>query len=129
MGAQPHYSLLSGSEDELLHHAKTTSIFDMGFFHKGIWLDIILIIAISFSLIAITSIHSFDDLWWCTSPKSARYTNIAVVFMFSRVIVVTEKFLRDQPAVHYWQLSVSVLLAFFAIIGGEIFRFSGKCPV
>ena len=129
MGAQPHYSLLSGSEDELLHYIKTTSIFEMRFFHKGIWLDIILILAISSSLIAITSIHGFDDLWWCTSPKSARYSNVAAWFIISRVIVTTEKLFPDQPAVHYWQLFISVLLALFAIIGGEIFRFSGKCPV
>ena len=99
MGAQPHYSLLSGSEDELLHYIKTTSIFEMRFFHKGIWLDVILILAISSSLIAITSIHSFDDLWWCTSPKTVRYTNVAAWFILSRFIVATEKFFPDQPAV------------------------------
>ena len=129
MGAQPDYSLLSDSEDELLPCIKTTSTCEMRFFHKGIWLDVILILAISSSLIAITSIHGFDDLWWCTSPKTVRYTNVAAWFILSRFIVATEKFFPDQPAVRYGQLSVLVLLAFFAIIGRGIFRFNGKCPV
>jgi hypothetical protein len=128
MGAQPNYSLLSESEDELPHYIKTTSTCKMQFFRKGLWLDLILILAISSPLLAITSIHSFDDLWWCTSPKSARYTNVAVWFIISRVIVATEKFFTDQPAVHYWQLLISLLLALFAIIGGDIFRFNGICP-